>query len=545
MRRVTMTAMLGFAALGNLLAAPPARAADRVVTSYGVVEGSGRQPSGVRQFLGMPYARPPLGPLRWAAPEPLSRWPGVRKAAGFGPRCMQQRLFSDMVFRSGGMSEDCLYLNVWTPARSAHERLPVLVYFYGGGFIAGDGSEPRYDGARLAADGIVVVTVNYRLGAFGFMAHPELSRESGGRGSGNYGLLDQHAALQWVHDNVAAFGGDAARVTIAGESAGSVSVCAQMVSPLSKGLIAGAIGESGSILGTLSAQPLAQGEQNGTRFASAAGAGSLADLRAIPADRLLVLAGNPFQAGGKSESFRFAATIDGYFFPRAPAELYAAGAQAHVPLLVGVNTGEGQPGMVLGKSPPTVAAYQAALRSSYGAEADALLEVYPAIADGDGVLDAAQDLAGDLFIAYSTRKWLALASSTGGQPTYYYLFAKPRPPMSPKAQAAAVAEAVAGGGNAQIEPPRGATHSSEIEYALGNLDSNSVYAWTEADQQVSRTMRGYFANFIKRGDPNGAGLPSWPRFSSGQRQRIDVLTRAEAETSAARQALLDRHFAGQ
>jgi para-nitrobenzyl esterase len=544
-----MLRLLRVSVLWVALVAPTALTAapapDRVVTASGVLEGLGRQASGVRHFRGVPFARPPIGTLRWAAPQPLARWSGVRQAKTFGPRCMQQPVFGDMMFRSNGMGEDCLYLNVWTPAKSRHERLPVLVYFYGGGFIAGDGSELRYDGEHLARDGIVVVTVNYRLGVFGFLAHPELSRETSGHGSGNYGLLDQHAALQWVHDNAAAFGGDAARITIAGESAGSVAVCAQMISPFSKGLIAGAIGESGSMLGTLPADTLVAGEKMGERFAHAAGAGSIAELRAMPAAKVLELAGNPFQSGGQAQSLRFDATIDGYFLPRAPADLYAEGLQAHVPLLVGINTGEGQAEAVLGSSPPTVVAYRAALAKEYGAQADDFFAAYPAATDGESVLDAAQDLAGDLFIGYSTRRWLELATRTGGRPTYYYLFARPRPAMTAKAQASAVAEALAAGGSATLEKPRGATHSSEIEYALGNLDSNAVYAWTAEDQRVSKTMRSYFANFVKSGNPNGAGLPHWPQFGSGQRLTIDLATRAEAETSARRQAFLDRYFAHQ
>lgn len=533
MARVNMTTVLSCAALWSVLAANPAQALDRIVTAQGVVEGRGIQASGVREFRGIPFAKPPLDALRWAAPQPMAHWPGVRKATDFGPRCMQQPVFSDMVFRSNGVSEDCLYLNLWTAAKSGRERLPVLVYFYGGGFIAGDGSELRYDGESLASAGLVVVTVNYRLGVFGFMAHPELTHESTSHSSGNYGLLDQHEALKWVHDNVAAFGGDPARITIAGESAGSWSVSAQMVSPLSRGLIAGAIGESGSLLGTLPAATLKQGEQMGERFARAAGVHSIAQLRAMPAAKILELAGNPFQSEGHAEALHFGATIDGYFLPRQAAELYASGAQAHVPLLVGINSGEGQPEMVLDKSPPTVAAYRAALQKRYGAEAEAFLVNYPASSDGEPVLDAAQDLAGDLFIAYSTRRWLEYATRTGGRPTYFYTFARPRPALSAPPEA----------GAGTIATPRRATHSSEIEYALGNLDTNKVYAWTAEDQQVSRTMRAYFINFVKRGDPNGSGLAHWPQFSTGQRLTIDVNTRAEQETSGARQQFLDRYFA--
>ncbi len=256
-------------------------AADRLKIANGFLEGTGPQASGVREFKGIPFAAPPVGDLRWAPPQPAKNWNGVRQANQFGPRCMQQALFGDMGFRSNGMSEDCLYLNVWTPAKAPQEKLPVMVYFFGGGFQAGDGSEPRYDGESMAGKGIVAVTVNYRLGVFGFLAHPDLTKNSPHHASGNYALLDQNAALQWVKKNIAAFGGDPARVTIAGESAGSIAVSAQMASPLSKDLIAGAIGESGSLLATLAPVPLAKAEESGVNFATAAGATSLAALRAM------------------------------------------------------------------------------------------------------------------------------------------------------------------------------------------------------------------------------------------------------------------------
>src|SRR5215211_7546904 len=293
-------------------------AADQVRTANGVVEGRGVQPSGVRIFRGIPFAQSPTGELRWREPRPLRNWNGVRQAIDFGPRCMQAPIFDDMRFRSNGVSEDCLYLNVWTPAKSNREQLPVLVYFYGGGFVSGDTSEPRYDGESMAAKGIVVVTVNYRLGVFGFMAHPELTRESPHKASGNYGLLDQNAALRWVQQNIRNFGGDPKRVTIGGESAGSVSVSAHMASPLSKNLIAGAIGESGAITGTLSAITLAKGEEVGSKFAASLAAQSIAALRAMPAQQLL----DPASKGGWASVGRFPLALDGYFLPADPLTIY-------------------------------------------------------------------------------------------------------------------------------------------------------------------------------------------------------------------------------
>jgi len=258
----------------------------------GVISGIHDAATHLDEFKGIPYAAPPVGALRWKPPQPVAAWNGTRKADHFGPRCMQLPLFSDMVFRSDGMSEDCLYLNVWTPVGSASRKLPVLVYFYGGGFLAGDGSEPRYDGASLARHGIVTVTVNYRLGVFGFLALPALADESPHHATGNYGLLDQVAALRWVRRNIAAFGGNPDEVTIGGESAGSMSVSALMASPLSKGLMQRAIGESGAVLGNLKPQPLKVAEQHGEAFEKLVGAKSLTQLRALPAARLLAASGD-------------------------------------------------------------------------------------------------------------------------------------------------------------------------------------------------------------------------------------------------------------
>jgi para-nitrobenzyl esterase len=522
-----------FFTLAILLAlsfATGAFAQDRVKTANGELEGVSDKSSGVRSFKGIPFGEPPVGELRWKPPQPVKNWQGARKADKFGPRCMQRPIYGDMGFRSNGMSEDCLYLNVWTPAKSANEKLPVLVYFFGGGFVAGDGSEGRYDGESMAKKGIVAITVNYRLGVFGFFAHPELTKESPNHASGNYGLFDQHAALEWVRRNIAAFGGDPKRVTIAGESAGSIAVSAQMASPLSKNLIAGAIGESGSILGALSAVPLAEGERAGVKFAASLGkdaAPSLAELRAMTAEQLLDATAKPGQPW-------FTPTVDGYFFPKSPFEIFAAGEQARVPLLAGVNSEEMGYFAVLGRETPTVENYRKALERLYPGKGEEVFKLYPASNETE-VMDVAQELAGDRFISYSTWKWVDTATKTGGKPTYYYLYARPRPAMRAEM------------GDAQAGPnprprSRGAVHSAEIEYAMGNLDLNKVYAWTPDDYKVSQVMQEYFADFIKTGNPNGKGLPNWPKFGEGQRIVIDVNTRADADKARARCEFLDQFY---
>jgi len=506
-----------------------------LVVAGGVLAGSLDPATGVRSFKGIPFAEPPVGDLRWKPPAPPRPWKGVRKAVAFGPKAMQNAVFGDMAFRAPGMSEDCLYLNVWAPSAPDAGKLPVLIYFYGGGFVAGDGSEPRYDGASMALEGIVAVTVNYRLGAFGFLAHPGLTRESPHHASGNYGLLDQNAALVWVRDNIAAFGGDPARVTIAGESAGSSSVSAHMASPLSRGLFAGAIGESGSILGPHSAAPLERAEEEGLKFAAGLGIGDappVARLRKLSATALL-------KASGKKGVPWFRPVVDGWFCPKPAAAIYAAGDQARVPLLAGSNSAEGDWTWLMGGAKPTVEGYRAVLTKLYGEAADEVFRAYPA-ADEAGVLDAAQDLASDRFIAHNTWKWLDLATKTGGRPTWYYLFSKPRPAVPPPRPSAKRGHGVSASAEPPAPRPRGAAHSAEIEYAMGNLALNRVHAWTAEDFAVSKMIQDYFANFVRTGDPNGPGLPEWPRYEGGMRMVIDVATRAEPQRVRARYELLDR-----
>lgn len=510
-RAFLLTVTLVGAAMGTL-------AADLVQTANGTVEGGGVQPSGVRIFRGIPFAQPPTGDLRWREPQPVENWKDVRKAIDFGPRCMQARIFDDMIFRSNGTSEDCLYLNVWTPAKSSRERLPVLVYFYGGGFVSGDGSEPRYDGESMASKGIVVVTVNYRVGVFGFLAHPELTKESPHHASGNYGFLDQNAALQWVQRNIMNFGGNPRRVTIAGESAGSMSVSAHLASPLSKNLIAGAIGESGAMAGALSAATRANAEDSGSKFAAGFNAQSIAALRAIPSQEILDAASK----GGWASVGRFPPTIDGYFLTEDPATIYQAGKQARVPLLVGWNSEELGWNALFGADQPTLENYKKVLARTFGSRVDEVFKLYPATTSEE-VMQVATDLASDRFMGHSTWKWADLHAKSA--PVYRYFYAHPRPV-----------------GRGQSTPPaRGAVHSAEIEYAMGNLElTKDVYPWTEADYSVSNAMQSYFANFIKKGNPNGAGLPEWPVITTGRFMRIDFKSRVETDTKRARYLFLDQ-----
>jgi len=476
-------AVLGWA----LVLAMPLMAADQVRTDAGTVEGTASTDSKIREFKGIPYAAPPVGKLRWRAPQPVASWTDVRKTVDFGPRCTQGHVYDDMVFRDKGGSEDCLYLNVWTPAASADAHLPVMVWFHGGGFIAGASSEPRQDGENLARKGVVVVSMNYRLGVFGFLAHPELTRESDHNSSGNYGLLDQVAALTWVHKNIAAFGGDPNTVTIFGESAGSMSVSALLASPLTDGLLERAIGESGAFFGaTLSASPRMSAEFIGTEFAKSMKAKSIADLRAKSEDEIL-------QASLKPNS-HFAPDIDGYFLPEPVSALYGSEMESHVPLLAGWNADEGDAQAIFDKEKPTAKGFAKRLHVLYGAKADDLLRVYPASSDEEARRSAA-DLAGDRFIAYGTWKWIEMHLASSKSPVYRYEFDQAPPPAAGSTES------------------RGAYHSAEIEFVFGVLASKKL-PWRADDMKLSDLMSTYWSNFAKTGDPNGEGLPKWPQYDA-------------------------------
>ncbi len=500
----------------------------RVQTKAGLVEGISASDAAVRAFRGIPYAAPPVGDLRWQPPQPVAPWAGVRKANAFGPRCAQPRVFDDMIFRDEP-SEDCLYLNVWAPVAAAKTPQPVMLWIYGGGFVAGSASEPRQDGERLAAKGVVVVSLNYRLGLFGFFAHPALSKESPRGASGNYGLLDQVAALGWVKDNIAAFGGDPNNVTIFGESAGSFAVSALMASPLAKGLFHRAIGESGAFFSvgsqTLAPPTLAETEKLGEQFAASLGATTLQALRAKSTDELLKASSGP-------QAFRFRPNIDGTMLPKDAHSIFAAGQQNDVPLLAGWNADEIRAGIVLGKDKPTAQTFPEQTRSRFGEAADALLTVYPATTDEEA-LESAAALGGDMFIGYSTWKWIEMQKKTGRSPVYRYSFDRDIPvPADLKV-----------GGVPATAKDVGARHAGEIEYVFGTLElALPGVPWEGADRKLSDQMMSYWVNFARSGDPNGPNLPTWPAYDAATGRQVlhlDIETRASADALRRRYEVLD------
>jgi para-nitrobenzyl esterase len=473
--------------------------------AQGVIEGNYNTHTGIQTYFGVPFAKPPVGELRWKAPQPMDSWEGVKITKHFGPRPMQAMVFGDMKSRSAGVSEDCLYLNIWTPAKRNTKGLPVLLYFYGGGNVAGDASEYRYDGESMAKKGMVVVTTNYRLNIFGFLAHPELSAEAQYKASGNYGMLDQQAAIAWVNKNIAAFGGDPEKITIAGESAGSIAVSAQMASPLSRGLIAGAIGESGAAINpTMAPVSLAEAEKTGAEFLSKSGIKGIAELRKLPTRDI-------YEIYNESKRFGFPMVLDGYFLPKTLPEIFEAGEQAQVPLLLGWNSAE-IPGMAFMQGQPyTQENYVAKVKEAYPETYEEVLKLYP-YGNEKEVEYSATALAADRFIAYSTWKWFNLHRKHSDQPVYRYLYSKIRPPLVDQS----LTPGLAGGtvkkdeNTPKMPEPIGANHACEIEYCMGNLPLVTDYAWTADDYKVSETMQSYFANFIKTGNPNDEGLPDWP-----------------------------------
>ena len=509
-----------------------ASAADNVKIETGVLAGAINADGTVRMFKNVPFAAPPVGQLRWKAPQPAAKWEGVRPADKFGSACMQTDVFGDIYFRDAKPSEDCLNLDIWIPAKPATPgKIPVILWYYGGGFVAGSASEPRYDGENLAKKGVIVVNSNYRLGAFGFLAHHELTKESGHNASGNYALLDQNAALKWVVKNIAAFGGDPKNITIAGESAGSFSVCAQMATSLSRGLFQKAIGESGAFFPSRTEEgrwlkPLADAEKYGAEFAESMGAKTLAELRAKSADDVL-------QAAAKrNRGFDFGPILDGYFFTSDPATIYSQKKQAQVSLLAGWNADEGKMNILFNPQKPTVKSFEQQAKDRFADEAAEFLKLYPAASDEEAI-KSAEALAGDDFIAYSTWKWLNLQVESGAT-VYTYRFEQV-PATKPGAMLGPVPASEVG-----------SRHAGEIEYVFQTLKSVDV-PWTEGDFKVSDAMSSYWANFAKSGNPSGPGLPEWPVYSKADGFQVMRLSaanmKAEAEPNRGRYLFLDAQVA--
>lgn len=470
-----------------------------VKISDGKLLGTYDSAAKIYAFKGIPYAAPPIGNLRWQPPQPEATWKGTKDAKAFGARCVQALIFPDMIFRDPGPSENCLTVNVWTGALSKSANLPVMFWIHGGGFAAGASSEPRQDGENLAKRGVVVVSLNYRLNIFGFFAHPELTQESPHHSSGNYGLEDMAAALQWVKKNIAEFGGDPAKVTIFGESAGSFAVSELMAAPESKDLFSKAIGESGAAFSntSLSMPTLAQSEEAGTKFGDSVHCSKLSELRAMPAEQLLKVSLDP------KDVVRFAPIIDGYFIPEPVPEIYAAGKQAHVPLLAGWNKNEGG---TPEQSKATVESFTADAEKKYGDKAAEFLQLYP-VGNLQEAKESAADLARDSFIALGTWKWIEAQVKTGEAPVYRYLFTHVLPAPA---------------------DVNGAYHSADIEFVFDDL-KNKDLKWRESDEKLANLMASYWTNFAKTGDPNGPDLPKWPQFKAADGYQImDLDTPAKA-----------------
>jgi para-nitrobenzyl esterase len=505
--------------LGGVLAVLPAvggaQISTRVKTDGGMVEGELTNDRKVVAFKGIPYAAPPVGDLRWKAPQPAAKWTGVRSAKDFGYHCVQTGGYPDMLFHDPGPSEDCLTLNVWTPAGSKHGSLPVMVWIYGGGFLNGGTSEKRQDGQYLAHRDVVVVSMNYRLGVMGFMVHPELTAESGRNASGNYGLMDVAAALEWVKRNAAEFGGDPKNVTVFGESAGSFAVSSIMASPVSKGLVSKAIGESGGAFNgsSLGYEARAVREVKDCDFMQKAfGTTKLAELRRISTEDMV-------RAVIAKGAQRFGPDVDGYFLPKPVPEIYAAGEQAHIPLMSGWNADEGR---AAAKQTPDAASFGALAEKDFGGRAKDFLAVYPAGTDAEAMTSAG-DYGGDKFIAFSTWRWIEAQVKTGKSPVYRYFFTLASP----------------GDKNHTVEA--GAFHSDDIEYVFGTLDSRPEAKWRPEDRKLSEQMGAYWSNFARTGDPNGAGLPKWPVYqpTAWPVMHLDAASEAKPDTLRPRYVFLD------
>ncbi len=459
-----------------------------VRTDAGLVSGVKNSSGDVISFKGVPFAAPPVNGLRWKAPQPAQHWDGVKKCDAFGPSPMQAKPVPFMVYTSEFLipekpiSEDCLYLNVWTNARTKADKKAVFVWIYGGGFTSGGTACPIYDGEAMAKKGILFVSVNYRVGVFGFLAHPELTKESPDKASGNYGLMDQIAALKWIKRNIAAFGGDPENVTIAGQSAGSMSVNCLVASPMAKGLFNRAIAESGSLLiknPIVGTGGLKAAEEQGAKLATKAGMNSLSEMRAMPAEEMM----KKFQG-------RYSPITDGYVLPEPVADLFAEGKQNHVPVIIGWNADE------FGGGTKNKEDFKKQADKDYGADASEFLKYFPAETD-EQALRSQVELSRDMVFALSGYKWAGIQSDIAGSPVYVYNFARKVPATGDMVK-------------------YGAFHTGEVCYVMDNLKFLNNRPFEPADHELAKLMSAYWVNFVKTGNPNGKGLPEWPKYNTDQ-----------------------------
>ena len=507
----------------------PASLGPVLETANGQLEGDWvDETQDVLVFLGVPFAKPPVGDLRFRPPQPPQSWEGTRSANRFSLPCWQRVSPETSIYSRGEFerSEDCLYLNLWTPARSREERLPVMVWFHGGGHRSGHANSPTFDGTALARKGVVLVAVNYRLGALGFMAHPALTAESANRSSGNYGILDKIASLEWVRNNASAFGGDLDNVTIFGQSAGSASVCTLMASPLAHGLFHRAIGHSGSCIGPRMELAGEGGAHSlGLNLAAALGvegegAEATAALRELEPEAIL-----DASQGGTTRSPGI--QIDGWVLPRQMGEIFAAGEHNRVPLIAGwmADEGKGLYSTLQGQPRPQLEAW---IKSRYGAHGDAVLAAYGVEIEAS-TRAAEQAILGDQIFGWGTRAWVRGVEGAG-DPAFLYFFSQAPPvfllylPDRPPLELA--------------EGPRsyGAYHSGDLPYAFANQHLVG-YGWNETDREISRVMSQYWVNFARSGDPNGEGLPAWPRYDTAGDQAIELGAEIRAVSGAIKEKL--------
>lgn len=480
-----------------------------VKTNAGLISGTTNKDGDIHIFKGIPFAAPPVGALRWKAPQPVQSWRGIKKCDEFSASPMQSKPvpFSmwteEFLIPKEPISEDCLYLNIWTGATSAKEKRAVIVWIYGGGFASGGSAVPIYDGEAMAKKGVVFISINYRVGIFGFFAYPELTKESGNNASGNYGLMDQIAALQWVQKNIKAFGGDPKNVTIAGQSAGSMSVNCLVASPLAKNLFQKAIAESGAsfVSGGIGTTTLQQAEREGLKIAQSLSASSIYELRDKPAEELLQ----------KAQSLR-GPIIDGYVLPDAPANIFIAGKENNVDLLTGWNEDEG----LLFSPIKNAENFRKEAAQQYGADAQKFLQFYPASNDSEAAASQLK-LSRDMIFGVQNYTWANVQSDQGKSKVYVYRFVRKLP---------ATGEYV----------KYGAFHTGEVPYAYDNLKFVNR-PWEAIDRQLANTMSSYWVYFIKTGDPNGKGLPGWSQYNTNTNMVMILGEKPETKKLPSKDAL--------